>query len=366
MADGSADPAVVAKAESLIKAAAEKLATADTVRAVYLEVDAYPGEYRDLRQTGTITLAKPGSIRLEIVRARRVRSSDPWKDSGNNTLDVSNGTDSYAVFLHPHSTQVRRVAAGEAPSLSGVPLLAEFFGGPNSLTAQLEKAKSGGQVEVSGATVRFREGETERTVELGLDGLAHRLVVHNDRTQVTRTWELKSITLNSHLTPSAFRYIAPHDALPYPTAERSSGIEVGEVAPDFEVPSTANKPARLSDFKGKVVVLEFWATWCWPCNQSIPETQRLVSAYRDRGVEGFLVSIKDSRKGFDAWIHNHPQYRQLEFGFDDPVHGPAEEAFLHPTNPTLYVIGRDGRVVARFVGYTGPNPAVEEAIKSAL
>jgi hypothetical protein len=79
-----------------------------------------------------------------------------------------------------------------------------------------------------------------------------------------------------------------------------------------------------------------------------------------------LVSIKDTRKGFDAWVKKHPQDDRTAFAFDDPIHGEAYQAFQHPSNPTLYVIGRDGRVVARFEGYTGPNPEVEKAIQAAL
>jgi peroxiredoxin/outer membrane lipoprotein-sorting protein len=369
MASGNTDPAVIAKAEALLKSSDEKLAASTTLKATYTETDEYPGEYRDLRQTGTIAFAHPNQYRLAIVRARRVNPTDPWKNSGNDTLAISDGKNAYSVFFHPNSTQVRAIETPNPPKVEEAPLLSGFFGGVNSPAAALEKVQADGtldSVDVQGSTVQIRTESGSRTIEMGNDGLVHRLVVRNDKTHATRTWVLDSISLDAKLPSKTFEYVSPKDALPYPTAQRSNGIATGSEGPNFTVYSPQNQSVQLSDLKGKVVVLEFWATWCWPCNQSIPETQRILRSYRDKGVDGLLVSIKDSRKGFDAWIKKHPQYSDLKFGFDDPVNGQAYEAFAHPNNPTLYIIGRDGRVVAKFEGYTGPNPAVEKAIQSAL
>jgi len=368
-ANGSTDPAAVAKALVLLKGSDEKLASAGSLHAVYTESDEHPGEYQDLRQIGTLTLDRPDRIRLEIVRARRVKASDPWKDSGNTTLSVSDGHEAHSVFFHAVSTQVRSFAPTGAPKLAEAPLLAGFFEGNRSPATALSDADRAGtldDVQVNGSEIKFRAGDTDRTVLIGKDGLIHRLVARNLSSGVTRTWTLDSISLDSRPSASTFEYSAPKEAIPYPTAERSQGILTGELAPDFEVYGVDKAPAHLSTLKGKVVVLEFWATWCWPCNQSIPETHRLVNTYRDQGVESLLVSIKDSRKGFDAWVKAHPQFKDLRFEFDDPSNGQAYEAFLHPQNPTLYIIGRDGKVLFRKEGYAGPDPKVENAIKAAL
>ncbi len=359
-ASAATDAATLAKAKALLVSADEKLAQASSIHATYTESDEYTSDYKDLRQTGEISLAKPGSVNLAISRARRIRAGEPWKTTGNDTLSVSDGTLSYSVFFHPNSTQVRKSQAS-ALKLEQVPLLSGFAG--EGLAGEIDKASS---ADVEGSTVKYKVGSIERTAEVGSDGLVHRLVVHNEKLGFTKTWTLDTILLNPSLTASTFSYSTPKDALPFPAPEKSEGIAIGALAPDFEVLLSSGKVAHLSDLKGKVVVLEFWATWCWPCNQSMPETQRLLHTYGEKGVEGLLVSIKDSRKGFDSWVKGHPQYRDLAFAFDNPVNGKAYEAFAHPGNPTLYVIGRDGKVVAKFEGYAGPNPAVEAAIKAAL
>jgi peroxiredoxin len=62
-------------------------------------------------------------------------------------------------------------------------------------------------------------------------------------------------------------------------------------ATDFTIPSLTGRPLRLSDFKGKVVFLNFWATWCPPCKEEMPSMERLYRRYSDRGFAIVAVSI---------------------------------------------------------------------------
>jgi peroxiredoxin len=362
------DPAVVTKAESLLAHSDETLANARTLEAHYTQIDAYPGKYRDLRQEGTVIVERPDELRVEVVRARRVQASDPWKDTGNNTLAVVSPQGRFDVFLHPHSTQVRKDSS-TSPSLADVPALNGFFSGKNTPAAILSKAASEGTLEdvkVDGSEVHYSIGKTERTIQIGSDGLVHRFEIRTLGSGETRTWVLDSVSLDKRVAETNFQYTPPADAIPYDRAAPGDGLEIGSTAPDFELPDVNGKLVHLSDLRGKVVLVKFWATWCWPCNQSLPETEALSAAYEGQGVETVAVSIKDSKAGLAAWVKKHPAYSHIHFTFEDPNHPSVSSAYQIRTTPSVYVIGKDGTIVAEIDGFTGPNPALEKAIKAAL
>src|SRR6185503_18734703 len=75
-----------------------------------------------------------------------------------------------------------------------------------------------------------------------------------------------------------------------PVTERAGKVPadagaIGSQAAEFELADVSGKKVRLSDFKGKVVVLDFWATWCGPCRVEIPDFVKLQSKYKDKGLE---------------------------------------------------------------------------------
>lgn len=78
-------------------------------------------------------------------------------------------------------------------------------------------------------------------------------------------------------------------------------IKVGNQAPDFEQPDVDNKPVRLSDFKGKYVLIDFWASWCGPCRAENPNLLAAYNVYKDKGLNILAVSIDDNRSR-DAWL----------------------------------------------------------------
>jgi peroxiredoxin len=121
----------------------------------------------------------------------------------------------------------------------------------------------------------------------------------------------------------------------------------GEPAPGFELPRLADgEPISLEAQRGRVVLINFWATWCKPCEDEMPAMQRLYERLQGRGFELLAVSVDDSRDEVE-------RFRQrLELDFPillDPRKRVAGryQSFRFPES---WLVDREGRLVARFIG----------------
>jgi thiol-disulfide isomerase/thioredoxin len=132
-------------------------------------------------------------------------------------------------------------------------------------------------------------------------------------------------------------------------------LEPGTTAPAFTVETPEGKPLSLADFKGKVVILDFWATWCGPCLSSMPGLEKLYQKVKHQNVEVLSLNVYDDKDSFDEWIAaNRGTKYNFTFAFDPAEKGSAEsvagQKYNVPGLPTLYLIDREGMVAAAFVG----------------
>lgn len=137
----------------------------------------------------------------------------------------------------------------------------------------------------------------------------------------------------------------------------------GEAAPAFELAGPGGAIVRLSDFKGKTVYLDFWASWCVPCRQSFPWMNEMQARYADK--EFRVIGINVDKRDSDAarFLDKTPARFALAY---DPA-GTAPRAYDVKAMPSSVLIGRDGKVLAVHRGFADDDRAALEAqIRQAL
>jgi cytochrome c biogenesis protein CcmG/thiol:disulfide interchange protein DsbE len=141
----------------------------------------------------------------------------------------------------------------------------------------------------------------------------------------------------------------PLTACSQETLKRPSVKEEGkrQSAPDFSLKDADGKAVRLSDYKGKVVLLDFWATWCGPCKMEIPWFMEFERKYKDRGFAVLGVSMDD-----DGWPAVKPFIQELSVNYRI-VLGDEKTGDMYggiEALPTAFLIDREGRVAIEHVG----------------
>jgi len=129
-------------------------------------------------------------------------------------------------------------------------------------------------------------------------------------------------------------------------APASWALDAGAPAPDLNLPGLKDA-VTLAQLKGKVVYVDFWASWCGPCKQSFPFMNELQSKYGAQGLTVLAVNLDAKRSDADKFLGEVPA--QFTVAFD--ATGDSAKRFDVKGMPSSYVIGRDGKVAAVHKGF---------------
>jgi peroxiredoxin len=139
-------------------------------------------------------------------------------------------------------------------------------------------------------------------------------------------------------------------------------------APVFSLPDLNGRQVDLGSFKGQVIVLEFWATWCPPCREEIPVVNQIYKAYREKGLVVIGISLdrkppQEVKKFLDQLQVEYPNV----MGDEETFEKYSQRANLGAIRgiPATFIIDRQGRICQRYMGLTEKR-VLEEAIQGVL
>jgi len=332
------------------------------VAAVYRGVHSY--EVRVTAQT----------VRGSDVSERRFAEtgSGPGKyrvefDSANGELRVGDGQDEW--LYRPDTNEYSKKPLGTAAG-THIGALAEIDRHVREASIAREE-----QFLVNGKSVPIYVVNVERdqwprgSIE-GARNTMYRIdresfVVYKAITYSTNATEILLYTIakwNQPLSEALFHFEPPASAraaAPASAPAQSKPL-VGAVAPDFTLPDTGGNTVHLREFQGRVIIVDFWATWCGPCRALMPHLQKMYANWEKRGLVVLGLDIGEDADTVEKFARKQSYTFPLLIGAEPDI---AAEYFVQ-AYPSTFVIDRLGHIVFRDLG--GDSAKLQAAVEKAL
>ena len=159
---------------------------------------------------------------------------------------------------------------------------------------------------------------------------------------------------------------APAPAAPPATNNQSAnvpeGVNIGDRAIDFELQTLDGKTVKLSDFRGKPVLLNFWATWCGPCRSEMPYLQQINDSYSAKGLVMLAVDIDESPDTVKKFMAD----LNLSLTVPMDVGKKVAKSYSITAIPSTYLIDKDGIIRGKVVGAFPNKAAIENELKKIM
>lgn len=160
-------------------------------------------------------------------------------------------------------------------------------------------------------------------------------------------------------------WVSPGEAINYKLVPNLEEMKDRSPAPEFTLPNPAGKKVALKEFRGKLVLLNFWATWCAPCREEMPSMERLYGRFKGKGFVIVGVNVKDSRKDALSFL------KELKITFPIVLDPDGQVGLLYGAwgLPVTYLIDPRGTAIARAWGPAawdspGARQLIAELLKS--
>jgi peroxiredoxin/outer membrane lipoprotein-sorting protein len=164
-------------------------------------------------------------------------------------------------------------------------------------------------------------------------------------------YKITSLQANPSFPEGTFTFTPPPGAKEY-APPKEENLE-GQPAPDFSLQSLEGKTYKLSDLKGKVLLLDFWATWCPPCREELPIIEKLHKEFSGKGL--VVLGINDENK---ATVQQFVKQQKLTFTNLLDSGGAVARAYKVTAIPRVILIDKDGKIVKDITGYSPENEKI--------
>ena len=237
---------------------------------------------------------------------------------------------------------------------------AETLGGiPMTVTTDTYPARTG-----SDGTTSVYSDKLWVVTATGLPYRAMDFLTTGGKMTPTQQLTFTGWAFNEPLAKSQLAFVPPPGTQPYvePTL-----LAAGTPAPDFAAVTLDGKTVHLSDYKGKTVVLDFWATWCGPCQAAMPHLESVYQKVKNQNVVVLALCVLDGRSNYAKWVAAKSSLYTFPTAFDPAGPGPQsipKTLYGVSSIPTQYVIDKNGTVAAGYDGYIDGDNRLETALAS--